>query len=123
MNPRPPASTPYAVAQQSMLRALLHVRHLLPPIAQTAVHQAHEWAGSGIDGDAEEALRVALWDSIRGRDMNQEPEVLKIRAAICVLYAAAAEVPDGSDTLEYFENTFLAAGFPPTALAAPGSEA
>ena len=103
-----------------MLRTLLQVRHLLPSVAQTAVTQAHDWVGSMIDRNDEDALRIALWNSIGGRAMDQEPEVLMIRATICVLYAAASEAPDAGDTLEYFRSTFLAAGLPATALTAAG---
>ncbi|MEG0882352.1 MAG: hypothetical protein RSF79_04715 [Janthinobacterium sp.] len=53
---------------------------------------------------AEEVIaeRVRLWRAIEGRDQSDEPDVLKIRTAICVLHPMDIGAP--AETLEYFLN-------------------
>jgi hypothetical protein len=88
------------LAQRFMIEALFRVSEQLPEVAQTAANVANRFS-TGV-ASAEEVIRerVRLWNAIDGRDQSTEPEVLKIRTAICVLHHNVMGAP--ADTLEYF---------------------
>lgn len=88
------------LAQRFMIEALGRVTQQLPEVARSAASVANRFI-TGVAA-AEEVIdeRVRLWLAIEGRDQSDEPEVLKIRTAICVLHPANMGAP--ADTLEYF---------------------
>ncbi|MYM24672.1 hypothetical protein GTP46_18710 [Duganella sp. FT135W] len=88
------------LAQRFMIEALGRVTQQLPEIARSAAAIANRFI-TGVAG-AEEVIgeRVHLWQAIEGRDQSSEPEVLKIRTAICVLHPM--DMGATADTLELF---------------------
>ena len=87
-------------AQRFMVNALARVIECLPVTAQSSVLAAKRYLeGAAKDSEAL-AVRVRLWETIRGRDMSDDPEVLRIRTTICALHGMDAEAP--YDKLEYF---------------------
>jgi hypothetical protein len=88
------------LAQRFMIEALGRVTQQLPEIAGSAAAIANRFI-TDVAG-AEEVIgeRVRLWQAIEGRDQSSEPEVLKIRTAICVLHPMDMEAT--ADTLEVF---------------------
>ena len=87
-------------AQRFMVRALARVIECLPLTAQSSVLAAkRHLEGAATDSDALTA-KVMLWEAIRGRDMSDDPDVLRIRATICALHGMDAEAP--YDKLSYF---------------------
>ena len=79
-----PAET--ALAQKFMIDALYRVSADLPPQARDAAAVANRFS-TGVATVAElEKERVRLWNFINGRDMSQDADVLRTRAAIHVLY-------------------------------------
>jgi len=88
------------LAQRFMIEALGRVTQQLPEIARSAAAIANRFI-TDVAG-AEEVIgeRVRLWQAIEGRDQSSEPEVLKIRTAICVLHPMDMEAT--ADTLELF---------------------
>lgn len=95
-----------------MLRALIPVQDLLPPAARAAAVWAGQWASGKPDAHAEETMRIALWESIRGHDLEQTADVLRTRLVICTLYASVTTAPDCHDTLDYFSEAYFASGLP-----------
>lgn len=88
------------LAQRFMIEALFRVSDQLPDVAQDAAAVANRFC-TGV-ASAEEVIRerVILWNAIQGRDQSPEPEVLRIRTAICVLQPNDMDAP--ADTMEYF---------------------
>jgi hypothetical protein len=88
------------LAQKFMIEALFRVTGQLPQVAQAAAVVANRFS-TGV-ASVEEVIgeRVRLWNAIHGSDQSTEPEVLKIRTAICVLHPNDIDGP--ADTLEYF---------------------
>jgi hypothetical protein len=103
----PPTSDPRKVMIAALEATITH----LPLSAQAGVRLAAQTA----DLSANEAARVALWQSIQGRDSSCDPEVLCTRLAICVLHPDGIAM-DPQSSLEYFVYTFRAAGLPESAL-------
>ena len=111
-----PRHSTYASARRFMLAALLQVEEYLPAQARYALRRAVAFQGSETDSEEETKVREGLWESITGRIHDRTPEVLCIRATICALYAFEVDPPDPNDTIEFFVNTFHAAGFSASAL-------
>lgn len=86
-----------------MIEAIGSVTEQLPALARSAATVAYRYMTGAATAEEVIAERVRLWRAIEGRDQSDEPDVLKIRTAICVLHpmdsGAAAE------TLEYFLNS------------------
>jgi hypothetical protein len=119
--PRPPHLSSIDEAQRFMLSALAAARQLLPARAAKSLESAERWNVGGVEADAELAERVQLWESLGDDSMARTPEVLRIRAVICVLYSRAGEVPDVGELLEYFSRTFVESGLPIEALYQAGA--
>lgn len=93
-------SAEHGDAQCFMVSALARVIECLPLIAQSSVLVAKRYfEGAATDSEAL-AARAMLWEAIRGRDMSDDPDVLRIRATICALHGMDAEAP--CDKLTYF---------------------
>ncbi|WP_426169178.1 hypothetical protein [Pseudoduganella sp. R-34] len=88
------------LAQRFMIEALGRVTNQLPLIAQTAAATANRFITGAASADEVIEERVRLWNAIEGRDLSNEPEVLKIRTAICVLHPM--ELAVAGEALEYF---------------------
>lgn len=95
-----------------MISALQTVRGHLPLSVQVGV----DVAATSDDLRDNEIARVALWQSIEGRDHSDNPEVLCTRLAIGVLHPASVAA-DTQTSLEYFVDTFRKANLPESALA------
>lgn len=87
-------------AQRFMANALGRVIERLPGLAHSAASTAKRYLLGSATADEVLAVRVRLWESIRGRDQSDEPDVLRIRAAICALHGMDVVAP--CDKLEYF---------------------
>lgn len=92
-----PAET--ALAQKFMIDALYRVTADLPPQARDAAALANRFS-TGMATVAElEKERVRLWTSISGRDLSQDVDVQRTRAAIHVLYPPESlEMHDALDS-------------------------
>jgi hypothetical protein len=88
------------LAQRFMIEALGRVTQQLPEVAQSAATVANRFITGAAAPEEVIDERVRLWLAIEGRDQSNEPEVLKIRTAICVLHPMDMDAPAG--TLEYF---------------------
>jgi len=88
------------LAQKLMIEALGRVTEQLPEIARSVAAIANRFVTGA--ATAEEVIdeRVRLWKAIEGRYQSSEPEVLKIRTAICVLHPM--DMGTSADTLECF---------------------
>lgn len=88
------------LAQRFMIEAIGRVTSQLPEVAKSAAAVANRFITG--EATAEEVIgeRVRLWRAIEGRDQSDEPDVLKIRTAICVLHPMDIGAP--AETLEYF---------------------
>jgi hypothetical protein len=104
------------LAQRFMIEALGRVTEQLPEIARSAAFIANRFI-TGV-ATAEEVIdeRVRLWTAIQGRDQSNEPEVLRIRTAICVLHPMDLDAT--ADTLEYFFSFWQRGGLGQVELAA-----
>ena len=87
-------------AQRFMADALGRVIKCLPGIAHSAASTAKQHLEGWTTADEVLAVRLRLWESIRGRVQSDEPDVLRIRTAICALHGMDVEPP--CDKLEYF---------------------
>jgi hypothetical protein len=104
------------LAQRFMIEALSRVTHQLPEVARSAASIANRFiAGTASEEEVIEE-RVRLWKAIQGRDQSDEFDVLRIRAAICVLYSMDIDAP--ADTLEYFSAFWQRGGLCQVELAA-----
>lgn len=88
------------LAQRFMIEALGRVTSQLPPIAQTAASMANRFITGAATEEEVIEERVRLWKAIEGRTQSDEPDVLKIRTAICVLHPMDLGV--AAEALEYF---------------------
>ena len=88
------------LAQRFMIEALGRVTNQLPSIAQTAASTANRFITGAATAEEVIEERVRLWKAIEGRDQSDEPDVLKIRTAICVLHPMELDVV--AEALEYF---------------------
>lgn len=73
-------------AQRFMANALGRVIGCFPDIAYSAASTSKQYLEGSATADEVLAVRVRLWESLRGRDQSDEPDVLRIRAAICALH-------------------------------------
>lgn len=96
----------YTAAHKFMLKALLAVQEHLPTPARMAVQMEQMFVEHGVDPVSEEEMRASLWKAIADRKMDHSPEVLGIRATICILFLGSSEPPSASDALEFFIETF-----------------
>ena len=103
-------------AQLFMANALGQVIECLLGIAHSAASTAKQYLEGSVTADEVLAVRVRLWESIQGRDQSDEPDVMRIRAAICALHGMDVEAP--CDTLEYFLMFWARGGLSTTKLAA-----
>ncbi len=105
-----------ALAHKFMIEALYRVNEQLPSVAQEAAAVANSFS-TGVANDRDlERERVRLWTSIAGRDMSDESDVLRIRTALCVLYAP--DPAQTKDTVECFLEFWHRAGLDITRLEA-----
>lgn len=88
------------LAQRLMIEALSRVTSQLPPIAQSAAFTANRFINGAATEEEVIEERARLWKAIEGRAQSDEPEVLKIRTAICVLHPMDLTV--AAESLEYF---------------------
>ena len=87
--------------RQAMIASLLAVSDHLPAHLESAVR----FADKSDDPKDNESIRISLWESISGRDMEQTKEVLLTRLVICVLYPSARQA-ETQDVLEFFVHTY-----------------
>ncbi len=72
----------------------------MPPIAQAAAPTANRFiTGAATEEEVIEEC-VRLWKAIEGRTQSNEPDVLKIRTAGCVLHPM--DLGEAAEALEYF---------------------
>ncbi|NHQ94358.1 hypothetical protein [Janthinobacterium lividum] len=90
----------HADAQRFIVHALARVIECLPVTAQSSVLAAKQHLEGAATDTEVLAVRARLWEAIRGRDMSDDPEVLRIRTTICAMHGMDAEAP--YDKLEYF---------------------
>ncbi|WP_139144499.1 hypothetical protein [Janthinobacterium sp. MP5059B] len=88
------------LAQQFMIEAIGSVTSQLPEVAKSAAAVANRFITGAATAEEVIAERVRLWRAIEGRDQSDEPDVLKIRTAICVLHPM--DMGASAETLEYF---------------------
>jgi len=88
------------LAQRFMIEALGRVTTRLPLVAQSAANLANRFIVGTATAEQVIEERVRLWSAIEGRSQSDDPEVLKIRTAICVLHPMELEVT--AEALEYF---------------------
>jgi alkanesulfonate monooxygenase SsuD/methylene tetrahydromethanopterin reductase-like flavin-dependent oxidoreductase (luciferase family) len=74
----------------------------LPEVAKSAAAVANRYITGAATAEEVISERVRLWRAIEGRDQSDEPDVLKIRTAICVLHPM--DIGTSTETLEYFLN-------------------
>ena len=89
------------LARKLMIDALYRVTNDLPLTARNAAAVANKFSTGELSVVDLENERVRLWDSISGRDLTDETDVLRTRAALIVLYP-----PDPAETLDQVA-TFL----------------
>ncbi|WP_426344356.1 hypothetical protein ACN9MU_07265 [Pseudoduganella sp. R-32] len=105
-----------ALAQKFMIDALYRVTDDLPLQARDAAAVANRFStGVATESDLEKE-RVRLWNSINGRDMSQDADVLRTRTAIHVLYPP--EALDMHDTLASFLGFWFGGGLSESKLSA-----
>ncbi|WP_426169037.1 hypothetical protein [Pseudoduganella sp. R-34] len=105
-----------ALAQKFMIDALYRVTDDLPLQARDAAAVANRFStGVATESDLEKE-RVRLWNSINGRDMSQDADVLRTRTAIHVLYPPKAL--DMRDTLASFLGFWFGSGLSESKLSA-----
>lgn len=89
-----------ALAQKFMIDALYRVTADLPPHARDAAAVANRFSTGRATVVELENERVRLWKSISGRDMAQDADVQRTRAALHVLYPTKST--EMQDTLASF---------------------
>lgn len=104
------------LAQQFMIEAVGSVTSQLPEVAKSAAAVATRFITGAAMAEEVIAERVRLWRAIEGRDQSEEPDVLKIRTAICVLHPMDMGV--SAETLEYFFAFWQQGGLPQAKLKA-----
>ncbi|MEG1325958.1 MAG: hypothetical protein RSD99_13790, partial [Janthinobacterium sp.] len=80
----------------------------LPALARSAATVAYRYMTGAATAEEVIAERVRLWRAIEGRDQSDEPDVLKVRTAICVLHPM--DIAASAETLEYFFEFWQQAG-------------
>jgi len=104
------------LAQKFMIDALYRVTADLPQQARDAAAVANRFS-TGVASETElESERVRLWNSISGRDMSSDTDVLRTRTAIHVLYPP--ESLDMHDNLASFLDFWFRSGLSEAKLAA-----
>lgn len=104
------------LAQKFMIDALYRVTAELPPQARDAAAVANRFA-TGVASEVDlEKERVRLWNSISGRDMSEDVDVLRTRTAIHVLYPP--ESLDMHDTIDSFLGFWFRGGLSESKLSA-----
>lgn len=88
------------LAQRFMIEAIERVTSQLPEVAKSAAAVAYRYIAGAATAEEVIRERVRLWRAIEGRDQSDEPDVLKIRTAICVLHPM--DIGASAETLEYF---------------------
>ncbi|MGX9782603.1 hypothetical protein [Janthinobacterium lividum] len=104
------------LAQQFMIEAIGSVTSQLPEAAKSAAAVANRFITGAATAEEVIAERVRLWRAIEGRDQSDEPDVLKIRTAICVLHPM--DMGASAETLEYFFVFWQQGGLPQAELKA-----
>ena len=89
-----------ALAQTFLIEALYWVTNDLPNAAREAAAVANRFSTGAVGEKGLETERVKLWESIAGREGSNDADVLRTRAAICVLYPT--EAADMHDTVATF---------------------
>jgi hypothetical protein len=95
-------------AQRFMIDAIGRVTAQLPEVARSVAAVANRYMTGAATAEEVIAERVRLWRAIEGRDQSDEPDVLKIRTAICVLHPMNSGAT--AETLEYFFEFWRQAG-------------
>lgn len=98
------------LAQRFMIEAIERVTSQLPEAAKSVAAVANRYITGAVTAEEVIAERVRLWRAIEGRDQSDEPDVLKIRTAICVLHPMDIGAP--AETLEYFFEFWRRGGLP-----------
>lgn len=88
------------LAWKFMIEALSRVTSQLPPVARNAAALANRFSTGVALLEEMTSERVRLWEAISGRDGSDDPEVLRIRTALCVLYPPNPE--ETFDTVDHF---------------------
>ncbi|WP_139143637.1 MULTISPECIES: hypothetical protein [unclassified Janthinobacterium] len=88
------------LAQQLMIEAIGRVILQLPEAAKSVAAVANRFITGAATAEEVIAERVRLWRASEGRDQSDEPDVLKIRTAICVLHPM--DMDASAETSEYF---------------------
>ena len=96
----------------AIIEALVAVSGDLPASAREALAVAVRAS----DLKENEISRVALWRQLDGVEQQSSADVLAIRLVICALHPQSL-VADTQTSIEYFVDTYRAAGFPEGALA------
>ena len=95
-------------AQRFMIEVIGRVTEQLPALARSAATVAYRYITGAATAEEVIAERVRLWRAIERRDQSDEPDVLKIRTAICVLHPM--DIAASAETLEYFFEFWQQAG-------------
>ncbi|GGP22035.1 hypothetical protein [Silvimonas iriomotensis] len=103
-------------AHKFMIDALFRVQQELPLPVQKAATVAHQFLAGILEERTLVAERVKLWKFIAGRDMSRESEVLRTRAAICVM--SPPENSDMHERIAFFLYMWVAGGLSEAQLAA-----
>ena len=96
----------------AIIETLVAVSGDLPASAREALAVAVRTS----DLKENEISRVALWRQIDGVEQQSSVDVLAIRLVICALHPQSL-VADTQTSIEYFVDTYRAAGLPEIALA------
>lgn len=87
-------------AQRFMIEAIGRVTSQLPEAAKSVAAVANRFINGAATAEEVIGERVRLWRAIEGRDQSDEPDVLKVRTAICVLHPM--DSGPSAETVEYF---------------------
>ena len=88
------------LAWKFMIEALSRITSQLPPVARNAAALSNRFSTGVASLEEMTSERVRLWGSISGRDGSDDPEVLRIRTALCVLYPPNPE--ETFDIVDHF---------------------
>jgi hypothetical protein len=88
------------LAWKFMIEALTRVTGQLPPVARNAAALANRFSTGVASLEEMTSERVRLWEAISGREGSDDPEVPRIRAALCVLYPPNSE--ETFDIVDHF---------------------
>ena len=88
------------LAWKFMIEALSRVKSQLPSVARNAAALSNRFSTGVASLEEMTSERVRLWEAISGRDQSDDPEVLRVRTALCVLYPP--DPKETFDTVDHF---------------------